>query len=65
MLLIREVRETNVYRETLRDIENRTNLPYLLLLNRRNRTPNMARNRLRDWLIRRQLREPGKIESVL
>lgn len=65
MLIAREERKPNVHKETLRDIENRANIPYLMLCNRYNRTPNMAHNRLRDWLIRRELRKPGKISSML
>lgn len=65
MILVREERFPNVYRETLSDIENRTNISKPLLFIRGSKTSDMAGNPLKDWWVRRKLKKSGKIESVL
>lgn len=65
MLSAKKERNPNVYRETLFDIENRSNMVRPLLFIRGSKTSNMAGNPLKDWWIRWKLKKSGKIESVL
>lgn len=65
MILVREVIPKHVYRETLSDIQDRTDISCPQLFGRRCKTLVLAcYSRLRDRLIQRKLRKPGKITKI-